>query len=59
MREVLTRLDGVATVETNLGAKEAKVVYHPAKTNPDQMAKALTDHRGEHDFTAVVKPQSG
>lgn len=55
MREVLGKIAGVSEVETFLDDREARVVYDPSKTNPESLARALTDHVGEHDFTAKVK----
>ena len=55
MKEVLTAVDGVQSVETSLPTREAKVTYDPGKVKPDRLAQILTDHKGEHDFTAKVK----
>ena len=55
MKEVLTAMTGVQGVETSLPTREARVTYDPGKVTPDKLARALTDHKGEHDFTAKVK----
>ncbi len=55
VKEVLTKVDGVSEVTTDLPTREAKVRFDPAKTEPAKLAKILTDHEGEHDFTANVK----
>ena len=55
MKEVLGKVDGVSNVETSLPTREAKVTYDPAKVKPEKLAQLLTDHQGQHDFTAKVK----
>jgi copper chaperone CopZ len=55
VREVLTKIDGVHSLVPDTKTQEATVKYDPAKTTPEQMAKALTDYEGGHDFTASVK----
>ena len=55
VKEVLAKVDGVSEVVTDIPTKEARVTFDPAKTEPAKLAKLLTDHEGEHDFTATVK----
>ena len=58
VKEVLTKVDGVSEVTTDIPTKEARVTFDPAKTEPAKLAKLLTDHEGQHDFTASVKEES-
>ncbi len=55
VKEVLAKVDGVSEVATDIPTKEARISFDPAKTEPEKLAKILTDHEGEHDFTATVK----
>ena len=54
MEEVLSKIKGVHTMEAELSKQEAKVTYDPDKVKPEQLARALTDYQGSHDFTASV-----
>jgi copper chaperone CopZ len=55
VKEALSAVDGVGTVEPDLSTKEATVAYDPGKTTPQKLAQVLTDYEGAHDFTATVK----
>jgi hypothetical protein len=55
VKEVLSKIDGVHTLQPDTSKQEATISYDPNKTTPEQMAKALTDYEGGHDFTAAVK----
>jgi copper chaperone CopZ len=54
VEEVLSKIKGVHTMEAELSTQQATITYDPSKVKPEQLAKALTDYRGSHDFTASV-----
>ena len=54
--EVLNKIDGVADIVADPNKQEATITYDPSQTTPEALAKALTDYKGAHDFTATVKP---
>jgi copper chaperone CopZ len=55
VREELMKVDGVGDVEASPVTREARVVYKPARTNPEALARALNQASGAHHFTAEVK----
>ena len=54
--EALKTVDGVGDVAASVDTGEVTVKYDAARTNPQALAKALTDYKGAEDFTATVKP---
>lgn len=54
--EALKTVEGVGDVAASVETGEVTIKYDAAKTNPEALAKALTDYKGAEDFTATVKP---
>lgn len=44
MEKALVRVDGFQKMKADVTTQTVEVVYDPAKTNPEEMAKAITDH---------------
>ena len=52
MEAALVRVDGFKKMTADTTKEEVQVEYDPKKTDPDKMAKAITDNT---DFEASVK----
>ncbi len=51
----MVKVDGVKSADVALDTKEATVVYDPAKTTPQQLAKAVEQTQGMGSYSATVK----
>ena len=52
MEKALVRVDGYKKMTADVSKEEVEVEYDPAKTDPEKLAKAITDNT---DFQASVK----
>jgi|GEM_PF-2200228 len=41
IKKTIKQIDGVKSVEVNYGTEKAKITYDPAKTNPNDLSKAI------------------
>lgn len=54
--DALKTVEGVGDITASVDTGEVTIRYDAARTNPEALAKALTDYKGAEDFTATVKP---
>ena len=40
----MVKVDGFKSMEADVSKQQVVVKYDPTKTNPEQLAKAITDH---------------